>query len=104
MVNLGLDSIVAITSGNIGDLGLVPNSRISAPAKNVRPLQTRIMASIWESADAFWKPSTMDFRTSYPSAFTGGESIVKTAMPSCTSYFSKLVIERINLSLCYLVS
>ena len=84
MVNFGLDSIRAITSGNIGDFAGVPNSLISAPAKNVRPLQARMMACTSALVDARSKPSTMDWRTSMPSALTGGESILTTATPSYT--------------------
>ena len=54
----------------------------ATPPKKVRPPQIRTNALVAGSAIAAATPSAMAMRTAWLSAFTGGESIVRTATPS----------------------
>ena len=81
---LGLESSRSIMAGKDGSSGGLPNSVMSAPAKKVLPAQVSTIAFTASSSMNWRTPSTIASRTALPSAFTGGESMVMTPMPSST--------------------
>jgi len=66
------------TSGRCGSIGGLPNSRMSAPAMNVRPSQIITIAETSASAMPFAMPALMPARTACDKAFTGGLLTVMT--------------------------
>src|SRR5450631_4694533 len=73
------DSIRAISKASGGCWGVLPNSRISAPAMKVRPAQAMMMALTAGSVSARSIASSNQALTAADSALTGGFSTVTTA-------------------------
>jgi len=71
-------SIFRHTSGSDGGCGVLPNSRMSAPAMKLRPAPTTSTAAAPLSASAASMAATRPRRTSTPRALTGGLSMVTT--------------------------
>ena len=71
-------SIFRHTSGSDGGCGVLPNSRMSAPAMKLRPAPAISTALAAPSASAASMAATRPRRTSTPRALTGGLSMVTT--------------------------
>src|SRR5690606_32975929 len=76
--------MIAMTSGNVGSTGGLPNSRMSAPPMKILPAPLSTVARIAASAEAWRMAAAKPLRTSAEVALTGGLSIVTTRMPSTT--------------------
>ena len=77
-------SIWVHSSGNDGRAGVASNSRISAPAQNIRPDAIKTAALMSGLASIRLNTCHRPARKGADKAFTGGASSVTTAIPSRT--------------------
>ena len=88
----GIVSIISITSPRPGGCSGLPNSVMSAPAAKVRPALASTTALTEGSSRSAFIASYTPLRTAWPSAFTGGLSMVTTAIsPSLRTSTTELM-------------
>ncbi len=100
MTGLVPPSMVAISAGVSGSARGLPNSVMSAPATKARPAPMSTTAAMLGSASAVSSAALSATRSAWPSAFTGGLSIVRTAIAPSRSLLTKFVAPLIAGPLC----